>query len=40
MVGYNIVHFCRNCRTRYVTCKEESQKYLCDKCQKVAGKSR
>lgn len=35
MDNYNVVHFCRVCRTRYITSKEESQKYLCDRCMKA-----
>ncbi len=33
MVDYNIVKFCRFCRTRFVVPKGQSMRYLCKACE-------
>lgn len=40
MVDYNIVKFCRLCKTRFVVPKKMAKKYYCDKCQVKIDKQR
>jgi len=39
MVEYNIVHFCKMCKIKYVTPRSESKKQFCDKCQIIVDKT-
>ena len=38
MVDYKLVKYCKLCKKRFVVDKNESRKFYCDKCQKIADK--